>query len=122
MFKAQKGHSHQEVKFKETEYQAKLQSRLLTYRFGAYGLLSLVMTLPWLMAFIIVFSSNEDEKYQQLWYPFVIFQGLQVNVAQCGNFRIFLSFRFYVKSTLENLEVLKLPFFAYLGLWFFLIW
>ena len=87
VFKAQKGHSHQEVKFKETEYQAKLQSRLLTYRFGAYGLLSLVMTLPWLMAFIIVFSSNEDEKYQQLWYPFVIFQGLQVNAVlpDCQN-------------------------------------
>ena len=39
------------VKFKETEYQAKLQNRLLTYRFGAYGLLSLVMTLPWVIAF-----------------------------------------------------------------------
>jgi len=33
------------------------------------------------MAFIIVFSSNEDEKYQQLWYPFVIFQGLQVSAV-----------------------------------------
>ena len=28
--------------------------------------------------------------------------------TQCGNFRIFLSFRFYVKSTLKNLEILKL--------------
>ena len=32
--------------------------------------------------------------------------------TQCGNFRIFLSFRFYVKSTLKNVEVLKLPSFA----------
>ena len=29
-------------------------------------------------------------------------------LSQCGNFRIFLSFRFYVKSILENLEVLQL--------------
>ena len=27
------------------------------------------------------------------------------NKAQCGNFRIFLSFKFYVKSILENREV-----------------
>ena len=33
---------------------------------------------------------------------------------QCGNFRIFLSFRFYVKLFLENLEVLKIPFLAIL--------
>ena len=36
-------------------------------------------------------------------------------MAQCGNFRIFLLFRFYVKSSFENLEVVKLPFFAFLG-------
>ena len=35
--------------------------------------------------------------------------------TQCGNIEIFLSFRFYVKSTLENLEVLKTAFFANLG-------
>ena len=29
---------------------------------------------------------------------------------QCGNFIIFPSFRFYVKSILENLEALKLQF------------
>ena len=32
---------------------------------------------------------------------------------QCGNFKIFLSFRFYVKSILENLEDPKLPFLQY---------
>ena len=37
---------------------------------------------------------------------------MQGNLEQCGNFKIFLSFRFYVKSTLENIEVLKLPFFC----------
>ena len=30
--------------------------------------------------------------------------------TQCGNSRICLSFRFYVKSSLDNLEVLVLPF------------
>ena len=34
---------------------------------------------------------------------------------QCANFRIFLSFRFYVKSILDNVEVLKIAFFAILG-------
>ena len=34
--------------------------------------------------------------------------------AQCGNFIIFLSLRFYVKSNLETLEVKNLPFFAIL--------
>ena len=63
------------VKFKETEFQAKVQSRLLTLRFGAYGLLSLVMTLPWLMSFILVFSGADPI----LWYPFIIFLGLQVS-------------------------------------------
>ena len=36
-------------------------------------------------------------------------------VMLSGKIRIFLSFRFYVKSILEDLEVLKLPFFAILG-------
>ena len=33
----------------------------------------------------------------------------KVPQSQYGNFGIFLLLRFYVKSTLENLEVLKLP-------------
>ena len=36
--------------------------------------------------------------------------------AQSGIFRIFLSTRFYVKSILENVEVLKLPFLPFFGL------
>ena len=35
--------------------------------------------------------------------------------VQCGNCRISLSLRFYVKSILENPEVLKLLGFAILG-------
>ena len=36
--------------------------------------------------------------------------------SQCGNFRTFLSFRFYVKSLSESLEVLKLPFLPFFRL------
>ena len=36
----------------------------------------------------------------------------RIESSQCENVMIFLSFRFYVKSILDNLEVLKLPFFA----------
>ena len=36
--------------------------------------------------------------------------------TQCGNFMIFLSLRFYVKSISENPEDLKLSFFPFLGL------
>ena len=34
--------------------------------------------------------------------------------TQCGNFRIFLPFRFYVKSIFEIVEVIKVLFFAIL--------
>ena len=64
------------VRFKESEHHAKLQVNLLTFRFGSYGLLGLVLGLPWVMAFAIVFSETSDD----LWYPFVVFQGLQVKV------------------------------------------
>ena len=37
-----------------------------------------------------------------------------IMIPQCGNFMIFLSLRFYVKSILEDLEVLKLPFLPFL--------
>ena len=43
-------------------------------------------------------------------------------VARFESFRIIQSFRFYVKSILENLEVLKLPFLPFLELLIFLIW
>ena len=35
--------------------------------------------------------------------------------TQCGNFRIFLSLGFYLKSIMENLEVLKTAFLAISG-------
>ena len=37
-------------------------------------------------------------------------QELEIIDSQSENIRIFLSFRFYVKSILENLEVSKVPF------------
>ena len=36
-------------------------------------------------------------------------------VPQCDNFKIFLSFRFYVKSILKDLEAIKLPFLQFKG-------
>ena len=40
----------------------------------------------------------------------------------CGKCRIFLSFKFYVKSILENLEVVKLRFLPFLGQWILFKW
>ena len=42
--------------------------------------------------------------------------------TEMRNFMIFLSFRFYVKSILKSLEVLKLPFSPFLKLRIWLIW
>lgn len=61
------------VRFKETEKQALRQIKVLTYRFGTYGLLGLVMNLPWLLAFANVFSDLTNS----LWYPFVVLHGFQ---------------------------------------------
>ena len=45
-----------------------------------------------------------------------------ITISQCGNYIIFVSFRFYVKSILRIFETQKLPFFQFLGLWLLLIW
>ena len=37
-------------------------------------------------------------------------------LMQCGNFKVFLSVRFYVKSILEAVKVQNLPFSLFLGL------
>ena len=42
-------------------------------------------------------------------------QAVNRYAAVCGNFSIFLSFRFYEKSILERLEVLNLQFLPFLG-------
>ena len=42
--------------------------------------------------------------------------------SQCGKFMIFLSFKSYVKSILEDTKVLEVPYFAILGALNLLIW
>ena len=49
---------------------------------------------------------------QQVGFSFVLIQGIP---TQCGNFRIFLSLIFYVKSIVGTLEVLKRPILQLLG-------
>ena len=44
------------------------------------------------------------------------------SLAHCWNFGIFLSSKFYMKSILKNLEVLKMLFLPFKGLWVMLIW
>ena len=46
--------------------------------------------------------------------PKLISQEIGVAVSQCGNFSIFLSLKFHVKSLFEILEVPEMPFFAIL--------
>ena len=36
----------------------------------------------------------------------------KVSISQCEKFRIFLTLRFYVKSIMENLELVRLPVFG----------
>ena len=64
-------------------------------------------------------AKKENFRFGHWFFHFSIFSALWLFWdSQCGKFRIFLSFRFYVKSILENLENLKnlkLSFFAILG-------
>ena len=53
-------------------------------------------------------DENEVRKKRTLIFWVYFFK--KVTHAQCGNFRIFLPFRFYVKSIFEILEVLKVLF------------
>ena len=52
----------------------------------------------------------------------VILTNWQVSPTQCGNFRIFLLLRFYMKSILKNLGVQKMPFLQFLRLSILLMW
>ena len=58
-------------------------------------------------------SSNHLSTYSVISSVKVLVSRNFCQMTQCGNFRIFLSLRFYVKSILEILEVLKLPFFHF---------
>ena len=54
--------------------------------------------------------SNDLKHKEQFIIAHPVSRKLIKQIPQCGNVRIFLSLRFYVKSILENVEVLKLLF------------
>ena len=56
------------------------------------------------------------------WWVNKFFFACKSRNAQWGYFGIFLLFRFYVKTILENLEVLRLLLLPFLGLLILLIW
>ena len=89
-----------------------LNSRLLVH--------FLIFYCGWLYYWVVFWSEKEKEYRSAIC---LLFRWSKLaTLAQCGNFRIFLSFRFYVKSIFENLEVLKLLVLPFLGLWILLIW
>ena len=47
---------------------------------------------------------------------------ISFTLTQCGNFMIFLYFKFYVKSILRILEVQNLPFNTFRGPEFWFLW
>ena len=51
-----------------------------------------------------------------------IFLMIKATLTQCGNFRIFLPLKFYVKSILVNLKSQKLPYCSLEQPWIFNIW
>ena len=63
--------------------------------------------------FFLVVKGRRRQKFIRL---FSIAENKCITTSQCGNFKIFLSLRFYVKSILDYLEVLKLQFLPFLGL------
>ena len=56
----------------------------------------------------IIFHVNGDDKGK-----FFSKVNFFLVISKCGNLRIFLSFRFYVKSILRLLRVQKLPFLSF---------
>ena len=54
-------------------------------------------------------ETREEGKFQCCQLPKL---GSGYCIIQCENFKIFLAFSFYVKSTLENQDILRLPLFA----------
>ena len=61
------------------------------------------VTIEWLPGYSGCSSCVQTYKIRFVWH------------TQCGNFRIFMSFRFCVKSIRGNLKVLKLAFLPFLG-------
>ena len=61
----------------------------------------------------ITIELSKKNPYSECWKKVYIIE--RVDIAQCGILGFFLSPRFYVKSILENLEVLKLPVLPFQG-------
>ena len=57
-------------------------------------------------------NANEDK-----WENARIINFCLVKLTQCGNFRVFLLLRFYVKSIFGTLEILKVPFWQFQRFW-----
>ena len=69
------------------------------------------------LAIVELLLQNKADPYHKLKdnSTMLIEVSLEKTGRQCGNFRIFQLFRFYMKSILEDLEVLKMPIFAMFG-------
>ena len=71
----------------------------------------------------IIYKIVDFTKYLFSENTFLVFPlCAEVKSTQCKNFKIFLSFRFCVKSILQNLEVLKMPFLPHQELCVLLLW
>ena len=63
------------------------------------------------------FSISANYVPERLLHDTTVKCSAEVRIPQCGNFRIFLPIRFYVKSRLENAEPQELPISLIERLW-----
>ena len=76
----------------------------------------------WILILVHFWPSKTLHKIYNFWFQWNWFHVKCKWQEQCGNFMIFLSLRFCMKSILWILEVQKLPFLPFLGLRILLIW
>ena len=70
---------------------------------------------------MFIFGSHTHQSNDEMFLSIMIYlsvlkvseKRIVTQIAQCGNFKIFISLRFYVKSILWILEVQKLPFLQF---------
>ena len=72
-----------------------------------------VIRQPLIVDRLLVSEINKDNQSIGLALVYLNEYNVVSTFPQCGNFMIFPSLRFYVKSGLENLDVLKLPFLPF---------
>ena len=56
-------------------------------------------------------NPKDDMSNMIIYYSTYFIRKQYLYLAQCENFSVFLSYRFYVKSLLENLKILSSGFF-----------